>query len=137
MSRPLRWWLWPSTFHRSTLLLLLPLLATGRLAAENVLLRSHDQSLDELLGALRSTADKGKQAQESLKKERQQKKILEGFTNMLAGQPATAEICAALLDTTQALISYQSGAVFLGDPPSPFFLPNRLRRTNRDCRGRP
>jgi C4-dicarboxylate-specific signal transduction histidine kinase len=102
-------------------LLLLPLLATGRLAAENVLLRSHDQSLDDLLGALRSTVDRGKLAEKSLKKERQEKKILEGFTSMLAGNPSTVEICAALLDTTKALMPHDSAAVFLGDPPSPFF----------------
>jgi C4-dicarboxylate-specific signal transduction histidine kinase len=108
-------------FSPFTLILLVPLLATGRLAAENVLLRAHDQSLDQLLGALKSTADRGKQAEESLKKERQQKKILEGFTSMLAGRPEVAEICEALLDTTQALMQYDSGAVFLGSPPAPFF----------------
>lgn len=103
------------------LILLVPLLATGKLAAENVLLRSHDQSLDELLVALRTTTDRGKKAERSLQKERQRKEILEGFTSMLAGDPATGEICAALLDTTQALMRYDSAAVFLGTPPSPFF----------------
>ena len=98
----------------------MPLLATGRLAAENVLLRSHDQRLDDLLGALRSTADREKKAEQSLRRERREKKILEGFTSMLAGQPATTDICTAILDTTQALMQYDSGAVFLGDPPSPF-----------------
>ena len=102
-------------------LLLVPLLATGRLAGENVLLRSHDQSLDELLSALKSTADKGKQAEKSLKKERQQKQILEGFTATLAGRPGAVDICAALLDTTHALMAYDSAAIFMGEPPMPYF----------------
>ena len=114
-----------------TALLFLPLLATGRLAAENVLLRSHDQSLDDLLKALKSTADREKKAETSLKKERQEKQILEGFASMLSGRPETTEICAALLDTTQALMSCDSAAVFLGDPPSPFYYRAQSEQTSR------
>jgi len=101
-------------------ILLLPLLATGRLAAENVLLRAHDANLEHLLAKLKGATSQARRSQAHLDRARTEKQLLEGFAALLARKPDLATAANSLVDTASDLMDVDNVALFLGTPPEPF-----------------
>lgn len=98
----------------------LPLLACTYLAAENILLTATDETVRNILEKLRGAEAKARKAVTQRDKALQEKQLLEGFSQHLAGQPDLEAVSSKLVVTVGQLMSVDSVVVFLGSPPEPF-----------------
>jgi C4-dicarboxylate-specific signal transduction histidine kinase len=112
-------------------LALLPLLAATHLAAENVLLRSHDATLETVLKELKGAQVREKRAVQQLDETRRDKQLLEGFSAHIATNPTLSSTARNLVATLFELMPLDSAAVFLGSPPEPFFYRTSEAQTER------
>ena len=106
--------------HPVLSLLLLPLLASTRAAAENALLVAHDQSLGELLGRLKGAEKAARQVGLERDRAQEEKRLLEGFSSSLAGRPGLAEAASQLVATVHGVLAVDTVVVFLGQPCEPY-----------------
>ncbi len=107
--------------HWAFLLGALPLLACTHLGAENAMLTAQDETVAEVLEQLRQAQDQALTATRQRDKAIQEKKLLEGFTRHLAGQPDLGTVAVEMVATVRRLMSTDSVVLFLGTPPEPFF----------------
>ena len=97
-----------------------PLLATTKLAAENMLLSANDGSVKELLKELKGVKARQEKTARALDETRREKQLLEGFSQQLADQPTLEVAAGTLVATVFELLSIDNAVVFLGQPPEPF-----------------
>lgn len=100
--------------------LLLPLLAATRGAAENALMVAHDQSLGEVLTRLRGAEKQAREVGLERDRAQEEKRLLEGFSSFLAGGPTLAGVASELVATVRSLVPADTVVVFLGQPAEPF-----------------
>jgi signal transduction histidine kinase len=98
----------------------LPLLAVTPLAAENVLLTANDRSVAQLLKELKATKVQAQKAARERDQAKEEKQILDGFSQHLAGNPTLEATASSLVTTVHKLLKADSVVVFLGQPPEPF-----------------
>lgn len=98
----------------------LPLLACTHLAAENVLLTASDETVAQVLEQLKGAQDQARRVSRQRDKALQEKQVLEGFSQQLAGQPSLEAVTTSLVATVGKLMSLDNAVIFLGDPPEPF-----------------
>lgn len=103
-----------------SILFLVPLLATGRLAAETVLLKAHDATLGGVLQQLQQVTVQARNRESTLLEERKKKRLLEGFTDFLSAKPDLEHTGQSLVQTLVELIPADNICLFLGDPALPF-----------------
>ena len=99
------------------LLALLPLLASTRYAAENVVLQAQDTSTTAVLSALKEARGQSRRAARALVDAKKHNQIMEGFTTHLAGNPDLQETCARLLATLEQLVAVDDAVIFLTPRP--------------------
>lgn len=106
--------------HPALLLCVLPILACSHLAAENAMLTAHDETIAAVLEKLRGARAQTERVALQRDKALQEKQILEGFSQQLAGQPELSAVASNLVATVHKLMPVDSVVVFLGTPPEPF-----------------
>ena len=115
--------------HVGLLLAALPLLACTHLAAENAILTSQDETIAEVLEQLRQAQAQAQSATRQRDKALQEKKLLEGFTRHIAGQPDLGTVASEMVATVRGLMTTDSVVLFLGSPPEPYYY--QVRRTQQ------
>jgi signal transduction histidine kinase len=106
--------------HLGLFVAILPLLACSHLAAENALLTAHDETVAGVLERLRGVQAQARRVTEQRDRALQEKEILEGFSQHLAGHPDLQSVTSNLLATVGKVMPVDSVVVFLGSPPEPF-----------------
>lgn len=101
-------------------LFFLPLLASLRFAAKNALLRSQEEAVSEGLHKIEKLQRKQQHTQRVLLKTKEQKRILENFSNFIAGRPRLSDAADSIVKTAEQVLAVDNVALFLGVPPEPF-----------------
>ncbi len=114
--------------HPAYILGALPVLACAHLAAENAMLTAHDETVAEVLEQLREAQSQARTATRQRDKAVQEKKLLEGFTRHLSGQPDLSSIATELVATVRGLMPVDNVVLFLGAPPEPYYYHVRKQR---------
>ncbi len=110
-----------------TLLFLVPLLASSRQAAENVVLKAKAQTTEQMLAALSSARGQERRAVAQLQQAKTEKQLLEGFAAHLASGPGLEETARSLSATVHQLVTTDDVVIFLKpinsdeEIPEPFF----------------
>lgn len=108
-------------------LVLVPVLATMQLAAENVVLKSRAETTEQVIEALADARVSQQETARELAETRTQKQLLEGFSQQLAQNPGLEQASRSLVATVFELMPVTDVAVFLNlpgqpaDRPEPFY----------------
>ena len=108
-------------------LVLIPVLASTGVAAENVILKARTASTDQVLHALADARGQKRQAVKKLAQAQTEKQLMEGFSAHLAGAPGLQSTSQALVATVDQLVEADDVVIFLSSDlnedafPDPFF----------------
>lgn len=112
--------IWAFRISPWTLLFSIPLLATGKLAAESIMHKSREAAADDMAQKLEGAQLREQQVERRLHRAQDDKKALAAFSQMLLRKPDLQSAAQGLLQTAEELVSFDNAAVFLGQPPEPF-----------------
>lgn len=112
--------LWAYENSPWTVLLSIPLLATGKLAAESILHKSREAAAHHVAQELAGAHRREQQVEQRLHRAQDDKKALAAFSRLLLQKPDLQSAAQGLLKTAGELVDFDSAAVFLGQPPEPF-----------------
>jgi signal transduction histidine kinase len=108
-------------------LILVPLLASCAIAAENVVLKARTASTDQVLHALADARGQQREAVKKLAEAQTEKQLMEGFSAHLARSPGLQATSQALVATVHQLVKADDAVVFLSpnpearEVPEPFY----------------
>lgn len=103
-----------------TVLLSVPVLATGKLAAESILQKTQEEAVQDMARRLQGAEEREQQVEKRLQRAQGDKLALDAFSKLLLQKPDLQTTAKGLLQAAEQVVDFDSGAVFLGDPPEPY-----------------
>ena len=113
--------------HPALSLVLVPVLASCAIAAENVVLKARSASTDQIIHALADARGQKRQAQQKLAEAQTEKQLMEGFASHLARHPGLQATSQALVATVNQMVKADDVVIFLSpnpdtrEVPEPFY----------------
>lgn len=107
-------------------LLLIPVLISSALAAENIVLKAQEMSADAVLTELEDAKGQRRKTAQKLAAVETEKQLMEGFSAHLARGPNLQETAQSLVATIKKMVETDDVVVFLSPPnseslPEPFY----------------